>query len=96
MAGERKRSPPPAARNPPQNSQPSWHQSDKLRGLGQSPRTYASSPHLPTAHKPAHPGGIGYMVYLHTQVSYPTHVVRPGSVHYVTQRRTCEISGKIP
>ncbi len=33
---------------------------------------------------------------LHTQVSYPTHVVRPSGVHYVTQRRTCEISGKMP
>jgi len=45
MAGERKRSPPPAC------PKPSWHESEKFRGLGQSPRTRASSPHLPPAHK---------------------------------------------
>jgi len=50
MVGERERSPPPACQKP------SWHQSVKLRGLGQSPRTYASARHPRTAHRPAPPG----------------------------------------
>lgn len=70
MAGERKRSPPSATRCSPKKRNPSSrHQSAKLRGLGQSPRTCASVRRSATLH---HPGWLGYTVHLHNQVSYPT------------------------
>ena len=70
MGGERQHSPPPATRPSPKKPNPSSrHQSAKLPGLGQSPRTCASVRRSATAH---HPGWLGYTVHLHNQVSYPT------------------------
>jgi hypothetical protein len=40
-----------------------WHQSAKLRGPGQSPRTYASTRYPRTAHKPAPLGRDTWVTY---------------------------------
>ena len=81
MAGERKRSPPPAGRKP------SWHQSEKLRSLGQSPRTCTSALQPGPATSPCRLRGIGYLVCLYTQVSYPAPLPRPAE-------RTNQVGGE--
>ena len=73
MAGERQRSPPPAC-------QAILALKRKTPESGQSPNTLGRAPEL--AHRfftRAQPtkssllDGLGYVVYLYTQVSYPTH-----------------------
>jgi len=65
MAGERKRSPPPAGRKP------SWHQGENSGVWGRAPERARrlSSRAQPTS--PCRLRGIGYLVCLYTQVSIP-------------------------